>query len=207
MKKPFIQVSLTLLGLVLAPALHAAVIIDFDTFPDSSIVPNGTIITTQYLPLGVTFSSVVGGPVAGFLSGEAASLPNFLFGNPDSLQSMWMDFTTTQPSVGVTLISVGDGIVTATAYAADLTTVLDAVSVTHPGTGVGFNNKDPITLNGPSIARVAFTIVQTGTPLDGFGIDDVAIVPEPSSAVLGLETLGIIAGILAYSRRRRTKAA
>jgi hypothetical protein len=164
-----------------------AVTVDFDTFPGGAAVPNGTVITTQYAPLGVVFSSVAGGPVAGIFAAEASSTPNFLVGNPDSFQPFTMDFTTVTPSVGVKLISVGNGIVTATAFASDLATVLDSVSVTHgPGAGVGLGNVDSISLSGPGIARVRFDITQTTTnPRDGFGIDDVVFpVPEPSTLAL-----------------------
>src|SRR5207245_3559792 len=105
--------------------------------------------------------------------------PNILAGlDPPTQAGLFpieMDFVAPfTNSVGVTLISVGDGTVTATAFASDLVTVVDTVSVTHGvDAGVGLGNKDPITLRGPGIARVRFEIVQTGPVLDGFGIDDV----------------------------------
>src|SRR5262249_41111164 len=42
----------------------------------------------------------------------------------------------------------------------------------HPGTGVGLNNHDAVTLRGAGIAQVRFAITQPATG-DGFGIDDV----------------------------------
>jgi hypothetical protein len=89
----------------------------------------------------------------------ASSLPNHLNGYPDSFQPILMDLVgENADSIGVTLLSVGDAVVTATAYGSDLTTVLDSVSVSNPGTGVGWYNKDRITLTGPGIARVRFEI-------------------------------------------------
>ena len=105
----------------------------------------------------------------------ASSLPNHLNGYPDSFQPILMDLVgENADSIGVTLLSVGDAVVTATAYGSDLTTVLDSVSVSNPGTGVGWYNKDRITLTGPGIARVRFEIT-TPYPGDGFGIDDLSV--------------------------------
>lgn len=179
--------TMAILVMAMHPVYAGAITINFDTFPNSTPVPSGTIITTQYLSLGVSFASTAGGPQAVVGLGEASSAPNFLIGNPSSFAPIVMDLTTPlNGPLGVTLISVGDAVVTATALANDLTTVLDVVSVTNPGTGVGLNNKDPITLTGAGIARVRFAITQS-FPGDGFGIDDVQLaspVPEPHSWVL-----------------------
>jgi hypothetical protein len=204
---------------VLVIAMHSvyadAITINFDTFPDSTPVPPGTIITTQYLSLGVSFSSTAGGPQA-VGPVEASSAPNFLIGNPSSFAPIIMDLTTPfSGTLGVTLISVGDGVATATALASDLTTVLDVVSVTNSGTGVGLNNKDPITLTGAGIIQVRFEITQPVTGVDGFGIDDVNInpttppvdtptpttpIPEPSTYLLFATGL---ASLLGYGWRRK----
>src|SRR5262249_37496210 len=117
------------------PAVAGMITINFDKFPNGTSVPDGTVITTQYLPLGASFSSLAGGPRAIVGLGEASSLPNFLVGNPDSFQPITLDLTNPVATLGATLISVGDSTVTATAYGADLTTILDSVSVTNPGTG------------------------------------------------------------------------
>jgi hypothetical protein len=192
--------SLPLLSIIRLPA--SAATINFDIFPDGSPVASGTIITDQYLSLGASFDSVSGGPIAAVGLGEASSPPNFLAGNPDTFQPILVDFTNTVPRVGVTLISVGDATVTATAYDNSLVNVLDAVSVTNLGTGVGMNNKDPIELFGPGIARVQFEITQP-FPGDGFGIDDLTIVPLPGAIVL----LGSgIIGLIGYRRYRRRTA-
>lgn len=190
------------------------VTIDFDRFPDGTTVPSNTVITTQYSSLGVTFSSTAGGPIA-FSNGEASSAPNFLVAfDPASgagVNPIVMDLSGILASrVDVTLISVGSGTVTATAYGSDLTTVLDSISVTHgANAGNGFGNHDPITLNGIGIARVRFAIAQTGPVTDGFGIDDVRLttraVPEPASIVLlSLGALGLLGA--RYYRGRRAAA-
>src|SRR5438132_11254896 len=132
MKTKLILIALTLLS-ISSTQFSYAITINFDTLPDSTPVANGTIIQNQYLPFGVTFSSIAGGPIAGSFSGEAVSPPNFLVGNPDSFQPIVMDLTTPIFKVGVTLISVGDSTVTATAFAIDFSTVLDIVAVTNPG--------------------------------------------------------------------------
>src|SRR5215471_8484356 len=149
------NILITALVLAIVTALGTgradAITINFETFPNNSPVPDGTVITTQYASLGVTFSSTApaGGPIAGVLSGEASSPPNFLYGldpvTGAGLFPIVMDFTAPFPNkLDVTLISVGSGTVTATAFASDLVTVLASVSVTHgPGAGVGLGNKDP----------------------------------------------------------------
>jgi len=191
-----------------------AVTIDFDTFPNSSLVPDGTVITTQYASLGVTFSSPApaGGPIAGAFPGGTSSAPNVLVGLDPATQAgllpIVLDIAGLLPnSLNVTLVSVGNATVTATAFASDLVTVLDTVSVTHgPGAGVGLGAIDPITLTGTGIASVRFEITQTGPVLDGFGIDDVVFspqaVPEPSTSILfGTGLLGV----LGYVWRRRQR--
>ncbi len=154
--------------------------INFDTFPDGSSVANGAIITNQYTSFGATFSSTSGGPLI-LSTSEAQSSPNILIGNPDSFQPVTINIVdpnsgnhSTADSINVTLISVGDATVTVKAFASDLTTVLESISVTNPGTGMGLNNKNPISLIGPGIARVTFEITNY-YPGDGVGIDDLNI--------------------------------
>jgi len=164
------------------------------TFDDQ---PAGTIITNQYA--GVTFSSTSGGGID-FHNGEAGNT-NFLIGNPNSFQPITLDFTVPVEKVSLDLISVGWATVTATAFASDLSSVLDTISVTHFPSGPenGLDNVDPITLNGPGIARLRIAIT-TFDPADGFGIDNVSFgVAEPATmAILGLGLAG-----LGYIRRRR----
>lgn len=177
--------------------------INFDTFPDGTAVPSSTVITTQYLPLGATFSSTSGGPIAGVFLNEASSFPNFLAGNPNSFQPIIMDLVVPPiESLDVTLISVGDAIVTATALASDLVTILDTVLVTNPGTGVGLGNNDRITLSAVGISRVRFEITEPFSG-DGFGIDDVTFTPVPAPSTMLLLATGLL-GIFGYRRRRRT---
>lgn len=211
--KRWILVCAIFIGIALGVAASSAraTTINFDTFPDGTPVPTGTIITDQYLVWGATFSSTPsGGPIIDS-DGEASSPPNFLIGNPDSYQPITVDFTKPIPFVDVTLISVGDSTVTATAYAPDLTTVLDSVSVTNPGTGVGWYNHNPITLTGSDIARIHFEITKP-YPGDGYGIDDIcwgsskcsgaAAVPEIRSAtMLTMMLIGSMALLLRRSRR------
>jgi hypothetical protein len=192
-----------------ASIASASVVIDFDTFPGGAPVPAGTIITSQYSSVGVIFSSpATAGGAQALANGEASSGRNFLVGLDSiggaGLYPISMDFTSGLAStVNLTLISVGCSTVTASAYASDLTTILSTVSVTNGlGAGVGFGNHNPISLtmgSGGGIARITFSIAQTGPVIDGFGIDDIDFTPVPTpgaAVVLGL------AGVIASSRRR-----
>jgi len=191
-------------GLSLAASFAHGSVVNFDVFPGGGVVPNNTVIGSQYSSLGVLFSSTApGGPTAGSFTGEASSAPNFLVGiAPGSgagLFPIQMDFTVAGiTSVSLNALSVGTGIFTATAYAADLSTVLDTVSFTNgPGAGNGFGNINAVTLNGAGIARVVTSIAQTQPIVDGFGLDDVSFVPSPGAAAL----LGL-GGLMAMRRRR-----
>jgi hypothetical protein len=166
------------------------VYINFDLYPNGSPIDGtasngtswpGTFITNQYASFGAIFSSTNGGPIATVGSGEASSIPNLLCENPDSFQPIIVNIVNpatgnpwTADSIDVTLISVGDATYTAIAYASDLSTVLDSVSVTNPGTGVGWCNKNLIKLIGPGIAKITFKITKS-FPGDGCGIDDLYI--------------------------------
>lgn len=182
-----------------------ATVVNFDVFPGGGVVPNNTVIGSQYSSLGVLFSSSApaGGPTAAFFTGEASSGPNFLVGiDPGSgagLFPIQMDFTAAGiTSVSFNALSIGTGIFTATAFASDLSTVLDTVSITNgPGAGAGFGNVNLVTLSGAGIARVLTSITQTQPIADGFGIDDLSVVPSPGAAAL----LGL--GGLSAIRRRR----
>lgn len=212
MRTQFLHQAALLAALAVLPIGTAAafpVIIDFDTLPGGGSPAPGTVISTQYSSLGVTFSSPTA-PAGGatiFANGEASSGSNALTGlepGQGGLHTIYMVFTSTlASSVDVTLISVGCGTTYAVAYAADRFTVLDSVSITHgPSSGNGFGNHDPITLtmgSGSGIGMVAFWITQNGPVTDGYGIDDIGftLVPAPGAAAL----LGL--GGLAASRRRR----
>jgi hypothetical protein len=117
-----------------------------------------------------------------------------------------MDFATAvSGEISVTLISVGDSVVTATACADDSTTVLAEVSRTHPGTSNGWSNEDPIILagNGIGIARVSL-VITSFVAIDGFGIDDVVFPsPGPEPSTMFLLGSGLVA--LVASRKRIPK--
>jgi hypothetical protein len=172
-------------------------LINFDVFPNGSPVPDHTLITTQYVSLGVTFSSdsPSGAPMAIADSGEASSPPNILVGDwvepcNCGLYKIFMTFIPPLPnSVGMTLISVGDGTAVVTALGSDTNLVLDAVSVTHgPSAGVGYGNHDPIVLRGAGIAMVQFEIQQTGSIIDGIGIDDLIFPFQPILSIAAAST-------------------
>jgi hypothetical protein len=154
-------------------------VINFDVWPDGRPIPGETHVTSQFP--GVVFSSNdCSGPET-YSDGEATSPPNFLVGYPlrenVGVSPIAMDFFTPASKVGVTLISVGDSTVTATAYDKTLSTVA-TISVTHPGTGAGAGARDPIMLSGDAgIVRVTVVTTKRWPPPnglgDGFGIDDV----------------------------------
>jgi hypothetical protein len=196
-----------------ASVASASVVIDFDTFPGGAPVPPGTIITSQYSSVGAIFSSPASaGGAQALANGEASSGANFLVGLDSiggaGLYPISMELTGGLAStVNLTLISVGCGTVTANAYASDLTTILSTVSFTNgPGAGVGFGNHNPITLtmgSGGGIARITFSIAQTGPVVDGFGIDDVELTAVPTSSAAVVLGLG---GLMASRRRRSVHA-
>lgn len=93
-----------------------ATVVNFDVFPGGGVVPNNTVIGSQYSSLGVLFSSSApaGGPTAAFFTGEASSGPNFLVGiDPGSgagLFPIQMDFTAAGiTSVSFNALSIGTG--------------------------------------------------------------------------------------------------
>lgn len=156
-----------------------------DKFPNGDLIPSGTQITTQLQEsAAATFSSTSGGAVI-INSAEASSPPSIMVGanrgTADSFQPITIDIVDpvtgaprTATEVFVNLINVGDAQVTATAYSAT-SVQLDQVAVQNPGTGVGLNNVNPVTLIGNGIAKVVIGITKP-YPGDGFGIDDLYIV-------------------------------
>jgi hypothetical protein len=161
------------------PASVCGVTINFDTYPDGTSVAPGTLISDQYALWGVTFSSPGGPPIAsdgdgyGGIGGQGSSDPHWLIGNSGPFSPITIDFEMPPASVTLALVSVGDATATVTAYASDYTTTLDSVSVSNPGTGVGYMKIDWVTLNGPDISRIHFEISNSYS-YDGIGIDDVS---------------------------------
>lgn len=156
--------------------------INFDTFPNGSPVFCCSEISNQFQSQGAIFSSQFGAAKI-FSNGEASSPPNGIAGLFSTFENLFIDIVdpitgapTTAARVDLTLISVGHALITVNALASDGVTILDTVSVSNPFPGPqnGLNNKDPVSLTGPGIARVEmlFTIP---APNDGVGIDDVVI--------------------------------
>ncbi len=174
-----------------------AAVVNFDD------VPTGTIITNQYAGAGIVFSSS-----RTISNGEQSSAPNFIIASSTSFDPITMNFLSPVDQVTMTLISVGAGQVTVTAYAADLTTILASVSVQNlNGPANGLNNHDPISLSSPGIARI-FARYTITSPVDGFGIDDVsfhiqsvASVPEPGSTSFVLLAI-VLAGVGGAMRKQ-----
>ncbi len=149
-----IQLAVVCVAVLIAAsgqAVGAMITIDFETFPGPVPAIPTTLVTTQYQPLGVLFSGA--GPVIQFEPAQATSGSNILQSYPPP-QSLIIDFLNPTSTVGGNLISVGESAVTLTAYAADLSTILDTQIFVNPGTGTGPGLVDPFILTGPDIWRV-----------------------------------------------------
>lgn len=212
--------SLYLCGSVLALSVAAvpasAAYIDFDSSPAGPIA-SGTLIGTQYAPLGVTFSGVLGGnatvlPVATLL-GAGPTGPNYSgnflanAGNPAAgnpryeILRLVFDGTASGLSLSLNNFSLV-GRTTFNAY--DASGTLIETFTTNAG-----NGWDIRTLSSSGIARLdLLNNVFNGSSLM-FGIDQLnftlnqaAAVPEPSSWALMIAGFGLVGGAL----RRRSAA-
>jgi len=205
------MLGVALLTSVMSPA--EAVVIDFDTLPNGTVLSSGTAITTQYQPLGAVFASN-GGTSAHILSDppEAVSQPNILVGN-DNFSDIFLHFVdpatgvpSTANNFSVYAISVGHSEWTVTAKDA-LGQTLQTFILQHlNGPANGLGNQDLLRFTATDIATIdfVFTIVDGS---DGIGIDNLSFtvqqasaVPEPGTVVL----LGTgLAGLLGSGWWRR----
>lgn len=170
--------------------------IDFETYPDGSTVFCCPLITDQFQSQGAIFSSDFGEAKI-FSNGEASSPPNALSGKFSTFEDLFIDIVdpitgnpTTAARVDLTLISVGHALITVNALASDGVTIIDSVSVTNPlpGPQNGLNNKDPVSLIGPGIARVEILFTIPVFP-DGIGFDDVVIFSDLGARDVSLSNI------------------
>jgi len=149
--------------------------INFEKFPDNSIVPSNTLISNQYQPVGVTFTSGNGPPLAVADSVHAASPPNILRWQGSGIITVnIVDPATGNPavtnSISVTVIGLQNSNVVVTSYDATGTQLATASTVAQ------IRNTPLIFTNSNGIQKLVFT----GS--GAFGIDDLvgSVTPPPS---------------------------
>lgn len=178
-------------ALLVATSVSAAVIIDFDTYPDGDVVPAGLSVGTQWASLGVVFSDLNGAMATAVSSGCSLTAPNHVFGQfTGTVVATFVDPATGNPALTNFAGTAqdfcwvpGEGIAMR-AYDQDgdlIDTLFNAVA----GGFAAFSYADPI------IARVEMDGIGQG--IDNFQfnvpVPIVAQVPEPGS--LGLALAGI----------------
>lgn len=193
-------------GTVLAAAnisAGSALLIDFETFPDSSAVFAGTAITNQFTSWGVTFDSL---PPSGAtqVTNVIDALPtssgnNFLApGGPAPVNggTLILDFSIPVIEVGSYFIDDQDE-VAVTAFDANL----DPVTTVHSdGISTGFDSWSISHASGITRVELVGGYITPSAP-DGWGIDDLAYtqIPEPTTLLLL-----ILGGLGAAKRKIRT---
>jgi hypothetical protein len=183
-----------------------AVLIDFETFPDSTPVPGGTEITNQYQSEGVVFSSVP--------SGGASLVTNIIDFVPTTSGSNSLAPGGPAPQNGGTLIL--DFVVPVTSVGSFFVDDQFPVQVTafdslsnivgtdaSDGTIVGFDSWLIASAGGISRVELVGGYFSPTSP-DGWAIDDLAFepIPEPNAAVL----FGVGSLVVAAVMRRRARA-
>jgi len=155
------------------PASMDETLIDFETFPDTTPIPNGTPITTQFAPSGVSLFTTTdpGGPLALQTALAGQSGLNVLIGVPfgPATSPIGIEFTGCVTDVSVLGLDVGGaGLILEAFNSANV--MVDSDSVTNAGIGIG--NVDTLSVSGSEIVRVDIRQITPGLGGDGFVIDD-----------------------------------
>ena len=192
------QIAVVIWALVIpAGVAHAVVLIDFDTYPDTSPVPSGPTVFDQWASLGVKFFDAGnGGAAFAVSSGCSLSAPNHVAGSVSpTIVSVFVDPITGDPAVTDSAGTAqdlcwapGEGI---DMRAFDINgNLLGQFFNAGPGSSFTFNFPNPI------IARLEMDVVGQG--IDNFAfnppvrVSSEAIIPEPSTLLLlGLGGLGL----------------
>ena len=195
---------------IVTGTVHATTI-NFDVLPGGGAIASGTVLTTQYLSLGVTFTGFEDGVEFApeirsqqFIS-VPNSLPNYLTNfhhfpstaAPDRLDEIRMTFATGVTNVQMVLNTAGTNDITFAIY----NTVGTLLStVTRSGSGA---SNVAITLPGTNVGRIsAFQPTDTWWySIDDLQFDQVqAGVPEPTTMTCLFAGLALLGAFKAFRR-------
>lgn len=182
----------------------SASLIDFETFPDGSPVPNGTLITNQYASLGVSgfFTTAPDGPqvLETALTGQSGSRTLGGRGGAfDFVQPITITFSAPMSSASILALDVGEAGLILEAFLG--ATRVDSTMVVGAGRGLGIGYAETMSVSHPG-GFDSLTIRQAldGVPYgDGYLVDDLNFTTVPGPGVVSVAGLGL----LAATRRRR----
>ena len=152
------------------PASMDETLIDFETFPDTTPIPFGTPITTQFAPVGVSlFTSGAFDPTICQFGLVGQSGVNTLCPLNTIGGTIEIEFDGCVTDVSTLALDIGGaGIILEAFNAANV--MVDSDSVTNAGIGVG--NVDTLSVSGDDIVRVDIRQITPGLGGDGYTIDD-----------------------------------
>lgn len=165
-----------------------AIVINFDQFPDGSIVPNHTVITTHYEQWGVLFSGPVDPTANGdhqYYYGPLASPPNVLL---EGGSEIWLDFVHPVSGLPAPTSAVGADIIFRDTGTVSMLEVFDDSGIrlgsvtSPPDTGIGdeifIGFADPI---------IYSAIFYFNPGDDIVGIDNLILEPVPEPDVIEVD--------------------
>lgn len=189
MMKKLLMICAILIGVAGLAGAAPTTLITFDEFP------LGTVIDTEYAPLGVVFTAATYNPPKISMNGAMPTQPILRpDGGPSTYRGdFWIQFTT--PAVEVQFDSgywdgLGTGVINV--YGPYMNPI---ASLTNTTTGV---NVTSISGMGP-VGYIYFNSVADGAGAD---IDNLAFQPIPAPGAIVLGGIGI--GLIGWLRRRRT---
>ena len=168
------------------PAAVGEVLIDFETFPDTTPIPDGALINTQFVPVGVDLVTSSGGDpsiIQIFLAGQSGVnvlVPFGTFSNP-----IGFEFAGCNTDVSILALDIGfDGLILEAFNAGNV--LVDSDSFTDP-TGLGLGNVNTLSVSGNNIVRINIQQIIPGSNGDGYAIDDLRF----TQCLVGGESLQI----------------